>query len=93
MVGQDEPAGAFDGALPDVGLQVAELRGVDVDVRVETDERRPVPARPDGEDRVERRRRLVVLAEGEQAEGPELVDRGVVGQLHSAWSVSARAPA
>ena len=68
----------MDGVRVDERLQLAELGGVHVDLRVEAGHRRPVPAGPDGEHRVERPRGEVVLPDREEDQGPEFVERGVV---------------
>ena len=80
MVSQDEPAGRGRRIRGDVRLQLAELGRVDLDVRVETGHGGPVPARSDREHGVERPRGKVVLADREEDQCPELVERGVVGK-------------
>ena len=60
----------------------AKLGRVDLDIGIETDQRRPVPARPDRQNGIQGNGGLVVPSQGEEAEGPELVQRRVVRVLH-----------
>ena len=61
--------------------RVRELLYIGVDVRIEPDHRRPVPAWSRREDGVRRGGRLLVALEREQDEGPELVQDRVVWRL------------
>ena len=79
-VGQDEPGRRVGGVLRPELLERPELLGIDVDVRVERDQGRPVPAGAGGEDGVEGRRRVLVLAHGEEGHAAELVGIRVIGQ-------------
>ena len=63
------------------GFQLAELSRVDADAGVHAAERRPIPPRPHGQDRMNRRRRLLIVLLREQHERAELVQHGVVGIL------------
>ena len=80
VICQDETAGRRFRIRGGERLQLAELGRVDVDVRVETGHGGPVPARSDGKHGVERPRGKVVLADREEDQCPELVERGVVGK-------------
>ena len=78
VVSQDETAGRRCRIRGNERLQLAELARVDVDVRVETGHRRPVPARarPRARRRVAPRRGRT--SRPRRGPGPELVERGVV---------------
>src|SRR5271157_3151571 len=80
MVGQHKPCRGRLRIRGAVFLQSPHLSGVDVNARVETAHRGPVPAGAGRQHRVERGGGLVVLLQREQAKRAELVDRGVVWQ-------------
>ena len=97
VVGEQKPRRRRIGIASDRRFQPAELVGVGVNVGIETDQRRPVPAGTGREHGVGDRGRFVKAFQGEQAQSSKLMDdrsiRGVlddlVGQIESPLVVAA----